>query len=199
MRIYCYARCKTEADAEAAGEALRKWAELWHLPTGYYPQFDHDLLSGQRGLSHTLRRLEQNDILAIRNLSDLGRDLRELLKNATDLRKRGVHVRSMAKGIDLDVDTGFRVMEELFEAHKHYGRANVRLGVKTAKIGGAKVGRPPRPELAPKAVFQTFGELRNTNGKLPSVRKAATALGCSPTKAFRLLQAYKKFAEALQK
>src|SRR6185295_438132 len=114
------------------GEGLRKWAAMLNLPTTHYPQFDHDLLSGQRGLSHTLRRLEQNDMLLIRNLSDLGRDLRELLKNATDLRKRGVHVRSMAKGIDLDVDTGFRVIEELLEAHKHYGRANVRLGVKTA-------------------------------------------------------------------
>jgi DNA invertase Pin-like site-specific DNA recombinase len=199
MSVIGYARCEDERDHMAAVNEMHCWC-IEQLKGGYMAAFDWDGQSGQRGLQHTLKGLKSGDRLLIRHLSDLGRDLHELVRNAHELLvDRRVDVTVTSTRLDLspgaeEPDT--RVLSALFDAHNRYVQENRRRGIETARAGGATIGRPPRADLTPDRVRKAIGDLIDaTTGRLPTVRKLAEALSCGTFKAGQLLKQHRDNGE----
>lgn len=96
-------------------------------------------------LAAVLESLEAGDTLTIWRLDRLGRSLADLLRIATDLRTRGVHLRSLTEGFDTGTSSGrllFAVLGAVAEFEREALRERTVAGMAAAKRAGSVLGRP---------------------------------------------------------
>jgi DNA invertase Pin-like site-specific DNA recombinase len=110
-----------------------------------------DRASGGRddrpGLKACLEYLTAGDVLVVWRLDRLGRSLPHLVRIVSELRARGVGLRSLSETIDTTTATGELVFH-LFASLAQYERALVRervvAGLEAARRRGRRGGRPRR-------------------------------------------------------
>lgn len=178
---------KVRADME---RALKAW------PGAPAPNtmlsFKSDGQCGKVGLTHTLRQVGMGDVLAVRYLSDVARDLHACVKTLVELiGTQGVIVFTTSSALVLSKENkATEVVMALAQAHERYVKLNRKNAIAAARQAGATIGRPVAFSLDEHR--KAIADLTNAvTGDLPSVRKLAEKIGCGNTKAMQLIQQYK--------
>ena len=192
MRAALYTRVSTRAQADKHGtayqrEALERMADArgWVIAGA----FDDEGFSGRRedrpaleAMMRAVRRGEV-DIVAVWRWDRLARSLSHLVALLQELRSRNVALASHQEGLDTSTPIGtamFQIAGAMAELEANLARERVQAGLDAARARGIKVGRP-RGALTGEEAIAALAE----HG---SVRKAATALGVSPSMVARRLR-----------
>lgn len=135
-----------------------------------------------------LSDLEPGDVVVVSELDRLGRNTGHVITTIADLRERGIHVRSLADGIDSSTDMG-EVMMQLLAVFAGVERRMIqrrtRAGLAEARAQG-RVGGRPRVLDDKKAALAV--RLSDEGEKVADIAKT---LGVSLPTIYRYLAAYK--------
>jgi DNA invertase Pin-like site-specific DNA recombinase len=96
-------------------------------------------------LAEALASVGAGDTLVVWRLDRLGRSLGHLIEIATELRERGVFLRSLTEGFDTSTASGrllYHVLGAVAEFEREVIKERTVAGMKAAKKRGAHVGRP---------------------------------------------------------
>ncbi len=107
-----------------------------------------DKLSGQSrkrpGLGEALAALSRDNQLVVWRLDRLGRNFRDLVDIADELRERGTNLISLSEGIDTSSSVGeiiFRLMSVFSDFERNLIVERTRAGLAAAKSRGVRLGR----------------------------------------------------------
>jgi len=92
-----------------------------------------------------LANLSPGDLVTVSELDRLGRDAGHVILTISDLRQRGIHVRSIADGIDSTTDAGEMLMgllAVLAQMERRFIQRRTKSGLAAAKAQGRTGGRP---------------------------------------------------------
>jgi DNA invertase Pin-like site-specific DNA recombinase len=110
-----------------------------------------DRLSGRSrkrpGLEAALAQIGAGDRLIVWRLDRLGRDFRDLVDIADELRERGANLISLSEGIDTSSSVGeivFRLMSVFSDFERNVIVERTRAGLAAAKARGVRLGRKPK-------------------------------------------------------
>ena len=192
IRAAIYTRVSTRAQADKHGtayqrEALERMAEArgWlvtcvYADEGYSgrrasrPALDEMMLAVRRG---------KVDLVAVWRWDRLFWSLRHMVETLQELEARNVDLVSHQEGTDTSTPLGramFQIAAAMSELEANLARERVQAGVAAARARGVRLGRP-RAAL-------TGQRAREALDKHGSIRKAATALGVSPSLVARRLR-----------
>ncbi|HEV2818249.1 MAG TPA: recombinase family protein [Allosphingosinicella sp.] len=117
-----------------------------------------DRLSGRSrkrpGLEAALAQIGTGDRLIVWRLDRLGRNFRDLVDIADELRERGANLISLSEGIDTSSSVGeivFRLMSVFSDFERNVIVERTRAGLAAAKARGVRLGR--RPKLSPSQII----------------------------------------------
>ena len=192
IRAALYTRVSTRAQADKNGsvyqrETLERMAEArdWSVVHVYAD----DGYSGRKASRPTLdemmlavRRGEVN-LVAVWRWDRLFRSLRHLVETLREFEARNVDLVSHQEGTDTSTPLGramFQIAAAMSELEVNLARERVQAGVDAARARGVKLGRP-RAALTTDQACDAVAE----HG---SIRKAAKALGVSPSLVARRLR-----------
>ncbi len=101
----------------------------------------------RKGLSKCFEVLSEGDTLVVWRLDRLGRSMMHLVSIITDLKKRGIHLKSINDGvIDTTTASGelvFNIFAALAQFERELIRERTRAGLAAAKARGRLGGRRP--------------------------------------------------------
>ena len=125
-----------------------------------------------------LEKLQPGDVIVVPRLDRLARNLTEGLRTIEDLHAQGIHIRSLAEGLDTEDDSPtsrlmLHMLLSLAEWERETIRDRIRAGVDRAAAEGRTGGRPPALDSEKLEAVRNFLE----NGG--SVSAAARAFGVS--------------------
>ena len=192
IRAALYTRVSTRAQADKHGatyqrEALVRMAESrgWGIARVYSdegfsgrkasrPALDEMMLAVRRG---------EIDVVAVWRWDRLFRSLRHMVETLQEFEARNVDLVSHQEGTDTSTPLGramFQIAAAMSELEANLARERVQAGVDAARGRGVKLGRP-------KAAL-TVGQACDAVAEQGSIRKAASALGVSPSLVARRLK-----------
>lgn len=96
------------------------------------------------GLRRAIRRLRPGDSLVVWKLDRLGRSVRDLITQVSELQEKGIHFRSLTDSIDTSTPAGrffFHVMSALAEMERELIVERTRAGLAAAREQGRIGGR----------------------------------------------------------
>jgi DNA invertase Pin-like site-specific DNA recombinase len=96
-------------------------------------------------LDKLLATLQSGDVLTVWRLDRLGRSLRHLIETVLKLEWEGAHFQSLTEGIDTTTAQGrltFHLMGAMAEFERSLMVERTKAGLKSARLRGAKIGRP---------------------------------------------------------
>ena len=127
----------------------------------------------------TLReKLQPGDVVVVPRIDRLARNLTEGLRTIEELHAQGIHIRSLAEGLDTGDDSPtarlmLHMLLSLAEWERETIRDRIRAGVDRAAAEGRTGGRPPALD------FEKVQAVRGFLGGGGSVSAAARAFGVS--------------------
>ncbi|MDF9750415.1 DNA invertase Pin-like site-specific DNA recombinase [Arthrobacter sp. ES3-54] len=155
-----------------------------------------DVTSGSKtaierpGMKRLLEYAEEGDTVVVWRVDRLGRSLIDVLNTVTLLRDRGVHVRSIADGIDPTTSTGcmmLNMLATLAEYERELIVERVNAGIAAARRNGARFGRP----LAdPAVIADKLAVAKDARAKGRTAEDAARLVGWSRATLYRHQQAF---------
>jgi len=201
LRVALYTRVSTTAQAErngteyqlAALEGLAERAE-WEI-VGVYSDEGH---SGRKDSRPELDKMmihlgrRRFDIVAVWRFDRLARSLSHLVRFLGECRARGVDFVSYSENIDTSTPLGmamFQIAGAFAELESNLARERVQAGIDNARSKGVTLGRPKSEVTAAEAVLAI-----EEHG---SIRKAAVALGVSPSLVAQRKKTYYEAVETL--
>jgi DNA invertase Pin-like site-specific DNA recombinase len=137
-------------------------------------------------LDQALAAVSPGDVLVTWKLDRLGRSLSHLIEITAGLAARNVGFRSLSEAIDTTTASGrllFHVMGALAEFERALISERTRAGMASARLRGARFGRPPK--LAEAEVMQACLEIESGAA---TVAEVARALNVSPLTLERALK-----------
>ncbi|MET1086239.1 MAG: recombinase family protein [Arthrobacter sp.] len=150
-----------------------------------------DVTSGSKtaierpGIKRLLEYAEEGDPVVVWRVDRLGRSLIDVLNTASLLRDRGVHLRSIADGIDPATSTG-RMMLNMLATLAEYERdlivERVNAGIATARQNGTRFGRPVSD---PDVIADKLAIARDARAKGRTAEEAARLVGWSRATLYR--------------
>ena len=177
-----YARVSTEEqNLDAQMDALKKEGcdQIFSEKiTGYK--------ADRQELIKALSYVREGDTLVVWKLDRLGRTLKQLIEFMEELKKRGVHFKSIQDSIDTSTATGtffFHVMGAFAELERELIKERTRAGLNAARSRGRQGGRP---EVHKNNKKEMAYEMYMKNDK--SVEEIADALGMSRTTIYRFIR-----------
>lgn len=105
-----------------------------------------------------IRELSEGDVMVVVRLDRLARSVNHLLVTLEDLKKRGVHFRSLCDPIDTTTPRGIfslRVLRSVVELEHALISERTKSGMKAAKAKGRHAGNPGLRERRPDAIRAT--------------------------------------------
>ena len=150
-----------------------------------------DVTSGSRNavtrpkMKKLLEYAVEGDTVVVWRIDRLGRSLMDVLNTVTELRDRGIQVRSISDGIDPGTVSG-RMMLGMLATLAEYEREliteRVNAGIKAAKSQGVVFGRPP---VDPVVVAQKLEIVQDARAKGKAAKDAAALVGWSRATLYR--------------
>lgn len=132
---------------------------------------------------------EPGDTVVVWRVDRLGRSLIDVLNTVNLLRERGVHVRSIADGIDPTTANG-RLMLNMLATLAEYEREliveRVNAGIAAARENGARFGRPAAD---PEVIASKLAFVADERAKGRTAKAAAASVGWSRATLYRHQQA----------
>jgi DNA invertase Pin-like site-specific DNA recombinase len=108
-----------------------------------------DVMSGakaeRKGLAEALSYVREGDILVVWKLDRLGRSLKDLIEQLTELNKRNIGFKSLTENIDTTTPGGkliFHIFGALAEFERDLIKERTQAGLRAARARGRKGGRP---------------------------------------------------------
>jgi DNA invertase Pin-like site-specific DNA recombinase len=139
------------------------------------------------GLKRLLEYAAEGDTVVVWRVDRLGGSLIDVLNTVTLLRDRGVHVRSIADGIDPATSTG-RMMLNMLATLAEYEREliveRVNAGIAAARQNGTRFGRPVSD---PNVIADKLATARDARAKGRTAEDAARLVGWSRATLYRHL------------
>lgn len=177
-----YARVSTgDQDAQLQHDALQA--------AGCYRIFT-DTASGalqsRPELDKLMDQLRPGDTLVVWRLDRLGRSIRHLIDQLSDLQDRGIEFRSLQENIDTSSPGGrlvFHIFASLAEFERDLIRERTNAGLAAARARGRTAGRPP---LLTKEKLSTARKLYEQQDM--TVAQIGEVLGVSRTTIYRALR-----------
>ncbi|MGC3983093.1 MAG: recombinase family protein [Steroidobacteraceae bacterium] len=136
-------------------------------------------------LQRLLAKLIPGDVLVFWHIDRLGRDARDLINLAYDLRDRGITIKSLTQKIDTTTSEGqCDFIEKCAEAQKEHARISMRTldGLVVARKNGSRFGRPLSLSARKREIART---LRATDEL--SIRLIAKRIKSNPATVWRAL------------
>lgn len=152
-RTFAYARVSTiEQEPEnqireikAAGFAIEPHRIITETVSGSVA------ISGRKGFSRLLDKMESGDVLVVTKLDRLGRDAVDVTMTVAKLEKMGVRVHCLALGgVDLTSSAGkmtMNVINAVAQFERDLLIERTQAGLARAKAQGKTLGRPPALSL----------------------------------------------------
>lgn len=150
---YCYSRAMAHALGYARVSTGDQDARLQHdalTAAGCYRIFT-DTASGalqsRPQLDQLMDQLRPGDTLVVWRLDRLGRSIRHLIDQLSELQARGIEFRSLQENIDTSSPGGrlvFHIFASLAEFERDLIRERTNAGLAAARARGRTGGRPPR-------------------------------------------------------
>jgi DNA invertase Pin-like site-specific DNA recombinase len=150
-----------------------------------------DVTSGSKtaierpGMKRLLEYAQEGDTVVVWRVDRLGGSLIDVLNTVTLLRDRGVHVRSIADGIDPATSTG-RMMLNMLATLAEYEREliveRVNAGIAAARQNGTRFGRPVSD---PNVIADKLATARDARAKGRTAEDAARLVGWSRATLYR--------------
>lgn len=137
-----YARVSTDKQDEARQLSALKAEGIRHVYT------DHAVSGAKTSrpeFDKMLEALESGDTVVVAELDRLGRNTGHVITTITELRERGIHVRSIADGVDSSTDMGEVMMQILAVfagMERRFIQRRTRAGLAEARAQGRVGGRP---------------------------------------------------------
>ena len=103
--------------------------------------------TGRPILSAALDYMREGDTLVVWKLDRLARSISQLIETVSNLRKRGIELRSLQENIDTGTTSGrlmFHLFASLAEFERDLIRDRTKAGLDAARARGRKGGRPRR-------------------------------------------------------
>lgn len=137
------------------------------------------------GMKKLLAYAEAGDTVVVWRIDRLGRSLMDVLNTVTELRERGVKVKSISDGIDPETSSG-RLMLGMLATLAEYEREliteRVNAGIAAARAQGTRFGRPP---VDPNVVARKLAIAREERAKGRTAAEAAEVVGWSRATLYR--------------
>jgi DNA invertase Pin-like site-specific DNA recombinase len=139
-----YARVSTDQQDEARQLSALKEAGI----SKHALYIDHAQSGAKRSrpaFDDMLSKLEPGDLCIVSELDRLGRDSGHVITTIADLRARGIHVRSIADGVDSTTDMGEAMMGFLAimaQMERRFIIRRTKAGLAEARAQGRTGGRP---------------------------------------------------------
>lgn len=150
---YCYSKAMAHALGYARVSTGEQDARLQHdalTAAGCYRIFT-DTASGalqsRPELDKLMDQLRPGDTLVVWRLDRLGRSIRHLIDQLSELQDRGIEFRSLQENIDTSSPGGrlvFHIFASLAEFERDLIRERTNAGLAAARARGRTGGRPPR-------------------------------------------------------
>lgn len=177
-----YARVSTgDQDARLQHDAL--------AAAGCYKVFTDTAsgaLASRPELGKLLDQLRPGDTLVVWRLDRLGRSIRHLIDQLTELQERGIEFRSLQENIDTGSSGGrlvFHIFASLAEFERDLISERTHAGLEAARARGRRGGRPP---LLSGDKLRTARKLYEQQDM--TVAQIGEVLGVSRTTVYRALQ-----------
>ncbi len=138
------------------------------------------------GLDAMLKDAQPGDVITVYKLDRLGRSTAHVAQLIEDLTARGIHLHSIADGLDSTTPTGAAMLKMLAifaELERSFIRERTTAGLAAAKAQGRTGGRP---RVADSATARKAQTLRNAGESVPEI---ASTLGVSIATVYRLTTA----------
>jgi len=142
-------------------------------------------------------QLRPGDTLVVWRLDRLGRSIRHLIDQLSELQDRGIEFRSLQENIDTSSPGGrlvFHIFASLAEFERDLIRERTNAGLAAARARGRTGGRPPR--LTPNQVT-TARKLYDQQDM--TVAQIGEVLGVSRTTIYRVLRRDPNFTPSQQR
>ena len=119
-------------------------------------------------------KLQPGDVVVVPRLDRLARNLSEGLRTIEELHAQGIHIRSLAEGLDTGDDSPtsrlmLHMLLSLAEWERETIRDRIRAGVDRAAAEGRTGGRPPALDF--EKVQAVRGFLDNNNGNVSAAHR----------------------------
>jgi len=192
IRAALYTRVSTRAQADKHGtayqrEALTRMAEArgWEVVETYCDEGYSGRKAHRPGLDAMMLAVRRGevDLVAVWRWDRLFRSLGHLVQTLQEFEERNVDLVSHQEGIDTSTAIGramFQIAGAMAELEANLARERVQAGVDAARARGVRLGRPRATLTAQRA--------RRALDEHGSIRKAAHALGVSPSLVARRLR-----------
>jgi DNA invertase Pin-like site-specific DNA recombinase len=163
-----------------------------------------DVTSGSKtaierpGMKKLLEYAEEGDTVVVWRVDRLGRSLIDVLNTVALLRDRGVHVRSIADGIDPATSTGcmmLNMLATLAEYERDLIVERVNAGIAAARQNGTRFGRPVSD---PNVIADKLAIAQDARAKGGTAEDAARLVGWSRATLYRHQQALTARASTTQ-
>ena len=132
-----------------------------------------------------LRALRAGDTLVVWRLDRLGRSLSDLIRLATELQARGIHLESLSERLHTGSPAGqrlWRLLGLLADFERHLSRERAQVGLQALRACGRPAGRPRK--LAPHQL--KAAQALRAAGQVP-VKAIAARFGVAPSTVYRHL------------
>ncbi|WP_144785488.1 recombinase family protein [Microbacterium sp. BH-3-3-3] len=139
-----YARVSTDKQDEARQLSALQGAGI----NRHALYVDHAQSGAKRSrpeFDRMLANLDEGDVVVVSELDRLGRDAGHVIMTMSDLRTRGIFVRSIADGLDTSTDMGEAMMSILAifaQMERRFIQRRTKAGLAEAKAQGRVGGRP---------------------------------------------------------
>lgn len=137
-----YARVSTDKQDEARQRSALKAEGIRHI---YTDHAQSGAKTSRPDFDKMLEALEPGDMVVVAELDRLGRNTGHVITTISELRERGIHVKSLADGVDSSTDMG-EIMMQLLAVfagmERRFIQRRTRSGLAEAKAQGRTGGRP---------------------------------------------------------
>src|SRR5712692_3380531 len=139
------------------------------------------------GLDEALEYVREGDTLVVWRLDRLGRSLKHLIENITNLNNRFIEVKSTTENIDTTTSGGklvFHIFGALAEFERDIIRERTNAGLQAARARGRLAGRPQAHNPKQIAMARSLYESREH-----SIQDICTILGVSKGTLYKYIKA----------
>ena len=197
MNVAGYIRVSTEQQKEEGShETQREQLAEWADRNGHDIEFFEDIaISGQSderpAYDEMMDRLDEFDLVAVRELSRFGRSLQKVLRDIEQLDEHGVEFTSITEDFSTDSAMGTAMLQMIGvfnEFWANLARERAHENVQRRRASGEPIGRPTKLDAEQIEQVREWNEMGLGYSSIAPLVEDAFGVDVSPTTIYRYCQ-----------